>query len=81
MTREQDAEHWLYNYLGKLLGGDRSGLASYGLRYDPKSKQQYIGVEFARHTPASILDRVPKSVRDVDVRVGRVSLELERARA
>jgi hypothetical protein len=77
VTKEQAAERWLYSYLGKILGRERYGLVSYGLRFDPKNKQQYIGVDFEPNISTSVLARVPRNVGDVDVRVRRTSLQLE----
>jgi hypothetical protein len=76
-TREQAAELWLYRRLGEILGPDRRGLAAYGLRFDPSKKQQYIGVDFEPGISTNILDRIPRNVGDVDVRVRRISLQLE----
>jgi hypothetical protein len=77
-TTEQAAERWLYQRLAKILGPDRHGLAAYGLRFDPAMKRQYIGVDFEEGVPSAVLGQIPRHVGNVDVRVRRLSLRLEK---
>jgi hypothetical protein len=76
-TRQQQAEEWLYDRLATILGPKRRGLASYGLRYDPKQRAVYLGVDLEPDVPANVIDRVPKDVDQIPVRVRRISLQLE----
>jgi hypothetical protein len=76
-SKDQKAEDRLYSQLAQILGPARNGLVTFGLRFDPKQKSLYLGVDVAFDLPEHVLDQIPGQVDHLPVRVRRASVWLE----